>query len=79
VAKAQTPPANGRAEFALAMIYAKGDVVEQDFQTACRWYAAAGRDARYRSNNICDPIEPYLMPGELEAITPKIGHGELPE
>jgi len=77
--RAQMPSANARAEFQLAMIYAKGDVVEQDFQTACRWYAAAGRDPRYRSHNICDPIEPYLMPGELEKVIPMIGSGQLPE
>lgn len=73
------PSAKARAEFELAMIYAKGDVVEQDFQRACHWYAIAGRDPKYRSHNICDPIEPYLMPGELEKVTPKIGSGQMPE
>lgn len=79
VAKSPNPPRNGRAEFELAMIYAKGDVTEQDFQTACHWYAIAGRDPKYRSNNICDPIEPYLMPGELQKVIPKIGSGQTPE
>ena len=79
VATSSSPPENARAEFELAMIYAKGDLVEQDFQKACHWYAIAGRNPKYRSRNICDPIEPYLMPGELEQVTPKIGSGQMPE
>jgi TPR repeat protein len=71
-------PDDARAEYELAMIYAKGDVTEQDFVKACHWYALAQRDPRYASRNICDPIEPYLSPGDLEKLYPLIGRGELP-